>query len=175
MKIILVMMLKDYYGYDLISKFTTEEILYATDNTEKARLWKYRKKIGEAAINYSLFKDIDVVVPRSKASLLYNAINLICSEFNFELVVVGHIGDGNFHINIFKNDDENWDQNIEKCLKQVFQIVNKYEGTISGEHGIGTIYNIYLDTVMSQYQIDILKQIKNVFDPKNLINSNVIF
>lgn len=161
--------------HHLVSKYTTEDILYAEDRTEKERLWKYRKQVGEAAVSYSPFRDIDIVVPRSKSLLLYKAINVVCSEFDFEFIVIGHIGDGNFHINIFNNKNENWKQDIEACILQIFRKVNTFGGTLSGEHGIGSVHNVYLDTVMSQYQISVLKQIKNIFDPKNLLNSNIIF
>ncbi|WP_294328177.1 FAD-binding oxidoreductase [uncultured Chryseobacterium sp.] len=161
--------------HQLISEYTPEDILYADENTGKERLWKYRKQIGEAAVSYSSFRDIDIVVPRSKSLLLYKTINSICLDFDFEFIVIGHIGDGNFHINIFNNKDKDWDQAIEGCLLQIYKAVNTYGGTISGEHGVGALNNRYLDIVMSEYQINVLKQIKNLFDPKNILNNTIIF
>ena len=66
-------------------------------------LWKYRKKIGEAAVNHGEFKDLDIVVPRSKINLVYDKINEVCTKVGLRYVIVGHVGDGNFHVNIFNN------------------------------------------------------------------------
>ena len=138
-------------------------------------MWEHRKRIGDASINYSIFKDIDIVVPRCNSFLIYNEINAVCNSFNFYFIIVGHIGDGNFHVNIFKDKSISWEKNMDACLTHIFQAVNKYRGTISGEHGIGSLYNPYLKLVMPEYQINLMKQIKYLFDPKNILNAHLIF
>ena len=161
--------------YIFISTYTNQEILFAENEADKKRLWEHRKRIGDASINYSIFKDIDIVVPRCNSFLIYNEINAVCNRFNFYFIIVGHIGDGNFHVNIFKDKSINWEKNMDACLTHIFQAVNKYGGTISGEHGIGSLYNPYLKLVMPEYQINLMKQIKYLFDPKNILNAHLIF
>ncbi|MFV8347167.1 FAD-binding oxidoreductase [Flavobacterium sp. ZB4P13] len=163
---------------DFISDYIDEEdVLFADTKNEMDKLWAYRKKIGLACINYSTFKDIDIVVPRSSSSEIYNEIVIACSKYNFEYIVVGHIGDGNYHINIFNNTSNGleWEKNIELCFNQIFNKVNQLGGTLSGEHGVGSLYNSYLNIVMPQNQIDLMKNIKSIFDKKQILNSNLIF
>ena len=150
---------------DFISNYIgKEEILFADNNYEMEILWSYRKKIGLACINYSTFKDLDIVVPRSNSFEIYNEIVWACTKYNFKYIVVGHIGDGNYHINIFNNTSNaiEWEISIELCFNQIFNKVNQLGGTLSGEHGIGTMYNSYLGIVLPQNQIDLMKGIKTI-------------
>lgn len=161
-----------------ISNYLDEEqVLFADTRNEMDLLWTYRKKIGQACINYSTFKDIDIVVPRCSSSEIYNEIVLACAQYDLEHIVVGHIGDGNFHVNVFDTtyNGTDWGKSIELCFNQIFNKVNQLGGTLSGEHGIGNLYNSCLNLVMPQIQIDLMKNIKAVFDQKQLLNSNLIF
>lgn len=163
---------------DFISNYIDEEdVLFADTKNEMDMLWAYRKKIGLACVNYATFKDIDIVVPRSNSSEIYDEIVLACAKYNFEYIVVGHIGDGNYHLNIFNNTSNllEWEKNIELCFNQIFNKVNQLGGTLSGEHGVGSLYNSYLNIVMPQNQIDLMKNIKTIFDKKQILNSNLIF
>lgn len=159
----------------LISEYTDREVLFAEQAADKKNLWEYRKRIGEAAINYSKFKDIDIVVPRSASFKMYEKIDSICKQLNFHFIVVGHIGDGNFHVNIFNNGSVSWEKDIQLFLAQVFGALNEFGGTLSGEHGVGSLYNDYLNIVVPEHQLSLMRQLKQVFDPKNILNPRILF
>ncbi|PTX61377.1 glycolate oxidase [Kordia periserrulae] len=164
--------------YTLLSKFTDQELLIGQTQKEIENLWKYRKKIGEAAMNHGHFHDLDIVVPRSKSSDIYAIINYICTSLDLEFVVVGHIGDGNFHINIFKDQNINhksWADKMDSCISFLFEKVIAVGGEISGEHGVGTHNKTYFQEFTAKQNLHIMKGIKKVFDPKNILNTNNIF
>lgn len=164
--------------YDLILKYTQLDVLVAETEKDIISLWKYRKKIGMAVMNYSKFKDLDIVVPRSKASIMYRKIDSICNELELEYIVVGHIGDGNFHVNIFNKYslyDSKWEEIIQICTSNIYTEAMNLGGDISGEHGIGSHgRNDYINSVCEN-KIQLMKEIKKIFDPNMVLNTNNIF
>ena len=92
-------------------------------------------------------------------------------------VCYGHAGDGNLHIRI-KKEGSIYSLNnpaIIPALKALFQLVKSLGGTISGEHGIGLIQKEYMDIVFDEANLLLMKGIKKVFDPNNILNSGKIF
>ena len=89
----------------------------------------------------------------------------------------GHAGDGNLHINIIKGDlsDDKWNNELPKGIREIFELTVKLGGTISGEHGIGLVQKNYMDIPFSPIQLELMKQIKHVFDPKGILNPGKIF
>lgn len=164
--------------YELIKSYTPYEMLIGQNSKENEKLWRYRKKIGEAAINKGFFHDLDLVVQRSKGAEIYKKIEYVCNSLDLEFIVVGHIGDGNFHVNIFKDpnmSDDRWQANIELCVSTLLKETVKLGGEISGEHGIGSYNKTYFEEFTAEQNIKIMKGIKKVFDPKRLLNTNNIF
>ena len=62
-----------------------------------------------------------------------------------------------------------------ECLRALFVLVKQLGGTISGEHGIGLVQKSYMDIVFEEKQLDLMRQIKKVFDPNNILNAGKIF
>ena len=93
-------------------------------------------------------------------------------EYGFRSVCYGHAGDGNLHINILKDDmtEENWQVEVPKGIRKIFEYCYSVGGTISGEHGVGYVQKEFLDVVMSKTHFNLLKGIKNTFDPKGILN-----
>jgi glycolate oxidase len=92
-------------------------------------------------------------------------------------VCYGHAGDGNLHIRI-KKEGSIYSLNnpdVIPALKALFALVKSLGGTISGEHGIGLIQKEYMDIVFADANMEIMKGIKKVFDPNNILNSGKIF
>ncbi|PTX63150.1 glycolate oxidase [Kordia periserrulae] len=164
--------------YAILSNYTNQDILIGQSPKDIENLWKYRKKIGEAALNHKPFHDLDIVVPRSKSSDIYTIVNYICSSLNLEYIVVGHIGDGNFHINVFEdvNVSSNvWMEKIDICISSLYEKVIALGGEISGEHGVGTQNKSYFEEFTAKQNLHLMKSIKKVFDPKNILNTNNLF
>ncbi|WP_304439177.1 FAD-linked oxidase C-terminal domain-containing protein, partial [Oleiphilus sp. HI0117] len=87
-------------------------------------------------------------------------------------------GDGNLHLNILKPEDLSNEEFFSKCIqvnKWVFDIVAKYNGSISAEHGVGMVKKDYLGYSRSPVEIEMMKGVKRVFDPKGLMNPGKIF
>jgi FAD/FMN-containing dehydrogenase len=92
---------------------------------------------------------------------------------NFEIIWFGHIGDGNLHLNILKPDDLAKEVFFEQCAKVstwVFEIVEKYQGSVSAEHGVGMTKKAYLKYTRSEAEIGYMRAVKAVFDPNNIMN-----
>jgi FAD/FMN-containing dehydrogenase len=142
-------------------------------------LWKLREYISETISHWTPYKnDISVVV--SKVPAFLHDIDAIVGEHypDFEIVWFGHIGDGNLHLNILKPENLSKDEFFSKCAtvnKWVFETVQKYNGSISAEHGVGMTKRDYLTYSRSAAEIGYMKAIKAVFDPNGIMNPGKIF
>jgi len=161
----------------IVSQFDCGEILFAEDAQQKAELWKLRRRVAEAVKANSIYKEEDTVVPRAELPRLLKGVKEIGKKYGFHSVCYGHAGDGNLHVNIIKGDlsDEQWNGSLKKGIVEIFQLVKTLGGTISGEHGIGLVQKEYLPIVFSQTQLLLMKQIKKIFDPNNVLNAGKIF
>ncbi|OUS40594.1 FAD-binding oxidoreductase [Oleispira antarctica] len=142
--------------------------------TQAQNLWRLREDISETIAEWTPYKnDISVVV--SKVPPFLNEIEAIVTrEYpDFEIIWFGHIGDGNLHLNILKPDDLAKEVFFEQCAKVstwVFEIVEKYQGSVSAEHGVGMTKKAYLKYTRSEAEIDYMRAVKAAFDPKNIMN-----
>jgi glycolate oxidase subunit GlcD len=147
--------------------------------TQANNLWQLRERISESIAPRTPYKnDISVVVSKVPG-FLQEIDELVAREYpDFEIIWFGHIGDGNLHLNILKPEDMAKEDFFEKCQqvnKWVFEIVEKYQGSVSAEHGVGMTKKPYLQYTRSEAEIAYLKGIKQVFDPKGIINPGKIF
>ncbi len=164
--------------FDFVSNYTDFELFIAQTPQEIKTLWEFRKRIGEAAMNYGNFKDLDVVVPRSKIALMHDAIKKACSQLSLEFIIVGHIGDGNFHINIFKEvglSTAEWQRKLAQCSNVLFKKAEALGGAISGEHGIGKHNKSAFLELVEVEKLSIMRALRAVFDPKRILNTDTLF
>src|SRR5215217_683169 len=171
-------LMKDIEGISEIAmQYDCGDILFADDAQQKAELWKLRRRVGEAVKSHSVYKEEDTVVPRAELPTLLKGVKDIGHKYGFHSVCYGHAGDGNLHVNIIKGDltDEQWNGSLKTGIREIFQLVKTLGGTISGEHGIGLVQKEYLPIVFSQTQLLLMKQIKKIFDPNNVLNAGKIF
>jgi glycolate oxidase len=161
----------------LLTEFDAGDIFFADDAQQKAELWKLRRRVAEAAKSSGYTIEEDAVVPRAELPALVRGVKELGKQYGFEAVCYGHAGDGNLHIRInhpsIKNSHGNAEMN--KALADLFRLVHSLGGTISGEHGVGLIQKPYLDTVFKQQNIELMRGIKRVFDPNNILNAGKIF
>jgi glycolate oxidase len=149
----------------------------ATTAAETEGLWKVRRSIGEAVKSHSIYKEQDTVVPRFYLPELLAYVKELGAEFGFESVCYGHAGDGNLHVNILRGklSEQAWEQELPIAIRKLFKKVKELGGTLSGEHGIGWVQKNYMDLVCSPAQLEMMRGIKSVFDPKNILNPGKIF
>ncbi|MEE3633301.1 FAD-binding oxidoreductase [Pseudomonas sp. AL 58] len=142
-------------------------------------LWKLREYISETISHWTPYKN-DISVTVSKVPAFLKDIDAIVGEHypDFEVVWYGHIGDGNLHLNILKPENLSKDEFFAKCAtvnKWVFETVEKYNGSISAEHGVGMTKRDYLTYSRSPVEIEYMKAVKAAFDPNGIMNPGKIF
>ena len=142
-------------------------------------LWKLREYISETISHWTPYKnDISVTVGQVPA-FLHDIDRIVGENYpDFEVIWFGHIGDGNLHLNILKPENLSKDDFFAKCAivnKWVFETVQKYNGSISAEHGVGMTKRDYLHYSRSEAEIGYMKAIKQVFDPNGIMNPGKIF
>lgn len=147
--------------------------------TQLKNLWKLREYISETISHWTPYKN-DISVTVSKVPAFLRDIDAIVGQHypDYEVVWYGHIGDGNLHLNILKPDDMSKDDFFASCAKVnkwVFEIVERYNGSISAEHGVGMTKRDYLGYSRSAHEIACMKAIKAVFDPNGIMNPGKIF
>jgi glycolate oxidase len=161
----------------IVQSFDCGEILFADDAQQKSELWKMRRRVGEAVKSHSIYKEEDTVVPRAELPVLLKGVKEIGKKYGFHSVCYGHAGDGNLHVNIIKGDltDEEWNGSLKEGIKEIFLLTKSLGGTLSGEHGIGLVQKEYMDIVFDETQMRLMKEIKKIFDPNNILNPGKIF
>ncbi len=149
----------------------------AEDKEEAESLWKARKAISPALFRYGPDKiNEDIVVPRSKIPDMVRKIDKLRNSTGLTMASFGHAGDGNIHFNIMldkKNKDEL--KKAEAAIEKVFDYTIELGGTISGEHGIGITKAPYLYKELGVVEITLMKKLKELFDPKGILNPGKIF
>jgi glycolate oxidase len=160
----------------VLEQYDCGEILFADSEATKADLWKLRRNVAHAVKRNSVYKEEDTVVPRAELPHLLKIVKEVGARYGFESVCYGHTGDGNLHVNILKGNltDEAWQVEVPKGIREIFEFVKSVKGTISGEHGIGYVQRPYLDIVFSPVELALMRQIKQVFDPKGILNPGKI-
>ena len=163
--------------YTLLENFECDEPLIAETQAQKDALWSLRRKVGEAVKSHSIYKEEDTVVPRYELSNLLEGVKDIGTKYGFKSVCYGHAGDGNLHINIIKGDlsDEFWENELKEAIREIFKLTVRLGGTLSGEHGIGLVQKEYMDIAFNDVQLELMRNIKKVFDPKGILNPGKIF
>jgi len=161
----------------VVEKFEIGDVLFADSTLQKEELWKVRKNISPAVNWKTVTKSDDVVVPRSQLPELIRGIKKIGEQFNFNTVCFGHIGDGNIHINFLRDEMSNhdWETKVPEGIGEVFKLVVRLGGTLSGEHGVGITKRPYMSIAMSEVNLNLMRGIKKVFDPNGIMNPGKIF
>jgi glycolate oxidase len=162
--------------FEVMEGFECGEILLADSESQKNQIWKLRRAIGEAVKSNSIYKEEDTVVPRAELAKLLKGVKVIGKDYGFQSVCYGHAGDGNLHINIIKGEmsDEDWNTKLTLGIREIFELTKSLGGTLSGEHGIGLVQKDYMDIVFCEKALDLQKGIKNLFDPKGILNPGKI-
>jgi FAD/FMN-containing dehydrogenase len=143
-------------------------------STQARNLWRLREDISESISKHTPYKnDISVTVSRVPA-FLEEIDRIVASRYpHFEIIWFGHIGDGNVHLNILKPADLPKAEFFAQCHivnEWVFEAVQRHDGSVSAEHGIGLMKKAYLGYSRSPEEIAYLKAIKTAFDPNHVMN-----
>jgi FAD/FMN-containing dehydrogenase len=151
-----------------------------SQNTNQFKeLWSFRELITESISVFTPYKN-DISVRVSKVPEFIKTIHdtVFKEHKDLSVIVFGHIGDGNLHVNTLKPKDMAQEDFVKKCetvSSLLFTELERLGGSVSAEHGIGLLKKPYLKHSRSQSEIEIMKSIKKVFDPKGILNPGKIF
>lgn len=142
-------------------------------------LWRLRDDISETLSRWSPYKN-DLSVRISLVPEFLSAVSGVVAESypDFEVLWYGHIGDGNVHLNILKPDAMAIDDFKEHCAavsETIFDLVHRYQGSISAEHGVGLLKKPYLGYSRSEQEIVLMRTIKRALDPNGVMNPGKLF
>ncbi len=152
------------------------EVRTAQNKEEEEKLWSARKSLGPALGNLKTGKiNEDIVIPRIYLSEAIPEFRRVAKRYDLMMVIFGHIGDGNLHVNLlYDKASREEEERAERAVDEVFEIALKYNGSITGEHGVGLTKRKFLQWQFGQAGYELLKGIKRLFDPKNLFNPNKV-
>jgi D-lactate dehydrogenase len=144
----------------------------AQNEREEQALWATRKALSPAQRKIAPKKiNEDVVVPVSHIPQLIDGLEKLSQQYNIIIVNFGHAGNGNIHVNLLIDpDDPDQMKNAEKCLDEVFDLVLKLNGTLSGEHGVGLEKRDFVDRELEPNALSLMHGIKDLFDPNGILN-----
>lgn len=162
---------------ELLQQYESGEVFFADDAQQKNELWKLRRRVAEAVKLAGYTIEEDTVVPRANLPALIKGVKALGKQYNFHAVCYGHAGDGNLHVRIKKEGIPNsyGNEEMNKILRALFELVKGLGGTISGEHGIGLIQKDFMNIVLDEANLNIMRSIKKAFDPNNILNPGKIF
>jgi D-lactate dehydrogenase len=154
-----------------------EGLINAEITADPAALWLARKTLSP------LLRDIapkkineDVVVPVSALPQFLQDLKRLSDKYEIANVNFGHAGNGNIHVNLLVNPDNAHEMaRAEKCLNEIFDLVIRLKGTLSGEHGVGSEKRAYVGKEIDMPTMALMKEIKQAFDPRNILNPGKLF
>ncbi len=158
--------------------------VFVADSPERQKqILDIRSKIYEV-LKANVIEVLDISVPRGEIANHVKKVHEVSCKYDIWLPTFGHAADGNVHTHImkarFENGDfipvpeEEWREKSKKVREELYQDCRERGGVISGEHGIGIVKKHYLSYVLEEEQLQIMKGIKSLFDPHNILNPDKI-
>ena len=166
-------------NYPVLDKFI-KEILIPTSIEQENKIWKFRDDLVEAYKMEGKVVTNDISIPLDKIDIFFKtaASHLNKIPIEIKLHPFGHLGDNNIHFNMVLPNIEDLDSYIkirDEIYLYINDLVQSYGGSFSAEHGIGQIKKDSLLKYKTSSEIEIMKNIKKIFDPKNILNDGKIF
>lgn len=161
----------------VLSACRSNGLIHAEKSGDAASLWLARKTLSP------LLRDIapkkineDVVVPISALPTFLAGLAELSAKYRVANVNFGHAGNGNIHVNLLVNPDCADEMNrAEMCLNEIFDLVIELNGTLSGEHGVGSEKRAFIGKEIDPQTLALMREIKRVFDPNNILNPGKLF
>ena len=152
---------------------------YIVDTDErKDSVWKARGAFLEAIkASTTEMDECDVVVPRSRVAEFIGYTHEVARELGLRIPSFGHAGDGNLHVYICRDSlaENEWKDRLAKAFEMMYRRADELCGLVSGEHGIGFAKKQYMLETCGEEQVALMRGIKQVFDPKNILNPGKLF
>lgn len=158
----------------------SEDMILSQGPTQSLELLKYRELISDTlSANFEIHKhDISVPVPDGIKFMADFERLMTKSLGGAKMVVFGHLGDGNLHLNWLKPEDmasSDFKSLSTKGADEIFKLVASFGGSVSAEHGVGLLKRDKLHYSKTKVEIEVMRQIKKMLDPNNIMNPGKIF
>jgi len=152
------------------------EVKLAHTTAEREGLWQGRRgAFGAIARVRPAYVVQDATVPRNKLVPMLREVSKIAQKYELLIGNVAHLGDGNLHpLLMYDNRDPEESERAEKAGKEILVACVALEGTISGEHGIGLEKQSSMPLMFSPSELELMRQVKDVFDPEGILNPGKI-
>jgi glycolate oxidase len=164
---------------DLCLELGALDVYVGNTPAAERRIWRPRQSMAEAFKAVCPVQSIeDIVVPLAQIPELMPELGRLSRQYDVLIPCYGHAGDGNLHATIVKLPEtsmEDWHAGLPAILQDLYQVVARLGGTISGEHGIGSKRAGYLPLVIDPTVIELQRRIKRAFDPLNILNPGKVF
>ena len=151
---------------------------YFIDTEERKKsVWSARGAFLEAIkASTDEMDECDVVVPKSKVADFIKYTHDVAKQVDVRIPSFGHAGDGNLHIYICRDNmpEDMWKKKLNDAFDLLYAKAREFGGQVSGEHGIGYAKKGYLKQQLGENQIELMRGIKKVFDPKNILNPDKV-
>ena len=148
------------------------EVERASTPEEADKLWQARRTAfgAVASLRPNCIVE-DATVPVKMLPAMIRKIVEIADKYDLKIGILAHAGDGNLHPLIMTDlRDKEEMARVDKGLEELFEAAIGMGGTLSGEHGIGIAKDRFMSMEFSQTSIDLMRGIKRVFDPNNILN-----
>ena len=158
----------------------TEDFIFSKSYEENKQLWDYREliPIAETKVEFCINHDISIPLDKIGSFIRKTEKEVSLIDECFRIINFGHIGDNNLHYNIFSADkkkNKKLKQKQSTLNKIIFENVNDHGGTFSAEHGVGQLRIEELKRYKTSFEVEQMRKIKKIFDPKNILNPNKLF
>lgn len=140
----------------------------ATELTKTQAIWSLRERLAEALLHDGYCYKYDVSLPLSVFYQLVEDMRARVKGAATRVVGYGHVGDGNLHLNV--TSPEYSQKTMELIEPFIYDWVAKHKGSVSAEHGLGFKKRDFIYHSKSQSAVSLMKQIKNLLDPKGIMN-----
>ncbi|MBQ6758767.1 MAG: FAD-binding oxidoreductase [Selenomonadaceae bacterium] len=167
--------------YDDVAKICLAQgaidLLIADTEERSNPVWKTRGAFLEAIKgNTTMMDEVDVVVPRNRVNDFVEFVHALRAEIGIRIKSFGHAGDGNLHVYILRDDlpEDKWHELMNRAMNRMYEKARELKGQVSGEHGIGLVKQPYLKESLPATSLAIMRGVKKVFDPNNILNPGKI-
>lgn len=160
----------------IISQYGIDDFLYSSTDSEIDALWDIRRDVSPSLDAVGKFRIADdISIPLSELKAAVSEIKRFAIERGLKMAIFGHAGDSNLHTNFIFDSKEEMERDFATVMNRITEIALRHGGSISGEHGVGILKKGYSERELDSDAVSIMREIKRLMDPDNLLNPGKIF
>lgn len=161
---------------DIFKENNAVKTSIAKTDDERNTLWDIRKSVSPSLFKIASMKfNDDVCVPRSKVREVLKRVYELSKMYSIQVAAFGHIGEGHIHLNVIYDNGKAMDLTVHNLVSQILKEVVSIGGTITSEQGVGDAKAEFIGLELAPHEIEIMKDLKRMFDPKGIMNPGKIF